>query len=44
MEELIDEKVKKLDLQKAVDITPHTIVQMGSDENVSMDILGRICR
>lgn len=44
MEELIDEKVKKLDLQKAINTMPHTITKMGSDENVSMDILGRICR
>ncbi|WP_322627517.1 helix-turn-helix transcriptional regulator [Aedoeadaptatus coxii] len=42
MKELI--KVKKLDLQKAVDTTPHTIAKMGRDENVSMDILGRNCR
>ncbi len=44
MEELIDEKMNKIDLQKAVDTTPHTIAKMGRDENVSMDILGRICR
>ena len=41
MKELI--KVKKLDLQKAINTTPHTIAKMGRDENVSMEILGRIC-
>lgn len=41
---LIDEKMNKLDLQKAINTTPHTIAKMGRDENVSMEILGRICR
>ena len=40
---LIDEKMNKLDLQKAINTT-HTIAKMGRDENVSMKILGRICR
>ena len=38
------EKINKLDLQKAIQTTPHTIAKMGRDENVSMEILGRICR
>ena len=42
--ELIDEKMNKLDLQKAVNTTPYTIAKMERDENVSMEILGRICR
>ena len=41
---LIDEKMNKLDLQKAINTTPHTIAKMGRDENVSMEILGRICK
>ena len=41
---LIDEKMTKLDLQKAIGTTPRTIAKMGRDENVSMEILGRICR
>ena len=41
---LIDEKMNKLDLQKAIQTTPRTIAKMGWDENVSMEILGRICR
>ena len=35
--------MNKLDLQKAINTTPHTIDKMGRDENVSMDILGRMC-
>ena len=41
---LIDEKMNKLDLQQAIKTTPRTIAKMGRDENVSMEILGRICR
>ena len=41
---LIDGKMNKLDLQNAIKTTPHTIAKMGRDENVSMEILGRICR
>ena len=41
---LIDEKMNKLDLQKTINTSPRTIAKMGRDENVSMDILGRICR
>ena len=44
MEKIIDEKMNKLDLQKAIQTTPHTIAKMRRDENVSMEILGRICR
>ncbi|MCY3076760.1 helix-turn-helix domain-containing protein [Aerococcus mictus] len=41
---LIDEKMNKLDLQKAINTSPRTIAKMGRDENVSMEILGRNCR
>lgn len=40
----LDEKTSKLDLQKTINTTPHAIVTMGLDENVSMEIFGRICR
>lgn len=40
---LIDEKMNKLDLQKAINTTTHTIAKMGRDENVSMEILRLIC-
>ena len=35
--------MNKLDLQKAINTSPRTIAKMGRDENVSMEILGRIC-
>ena len=41
---LIDKNMKKTDLQCAIATTPKTIAKMGRDENVSMEILGRICR
>lgn len=41
---LIDKKMNKLDLQKAIITTPHIIAKMRRDENVSMETLGRICR
>lgn len=41
---LIDEKMNKIDLQKVINTSPHTIAKMGRDENVSVDILGRIYR
>ena len=40
---LIDEKMNKLDLQKAINTTPHTRAKMGRDENVSLETLGKIC-
>ncbi|MDU5560005.1 helix-turn-helix transcriptional regulator [Anaerococcus vaginalis] len=39
----MDEKMNKLDLQKATNTNPHTI-KIWRDENISMEILGRICR
>ena len=41
---LIDENMNKLDLQKTINTSPRTIAKMGRDENVSMEILGRICK
>ena len=41
---LIDKKMNKLDLQKAINTKPHTIAKIGRDENVSMEILRRICK
>lgn len=37
-------KMNKRNLQKAVNTTPNTIAKMGRDENVSMEIIGGICR
>ena len=40
---LIDEKMNKLDLQKAIKTAPRTIAKMGKDENISLETLGKIC-
>ena len=40
---LIDKKMNKSDLQKAVGLSPTTIAKLGKDENVSMEVIGRIC-
>ncbi|HGS8953082.1 TPA: helix-turn-helix domain-containing protein [Clostridioides difficile] len=40
---LIDKKMMKTDLQKAVNMSPTTLAKMGKGENISMEILGRIC-
>ncbi|MDU6743873.1 helix-turn-helix transcriptional regulator [uncultured Peptoniphilus sp.] len=37
------EKMKKLCLQKSHKHNSHTTAKMGRDENVSMDVLARIC-
>lgn len=40
---MIDNKMKKIDLQNAVNISPQTIAKMGRDENVSLDTIAKIC-
>lgn len=40
---LIDNKMKKIDLQNAVNISPQTMAKMGRDENVSLDTIDKIC-
>ena len=40
---LIDMEMQKKDLQEAVKMSPNTMAKMGRDENVSMEILLRIC-
>ena len=40
---LIDENMKKTDLQCAIANTPKTIAKMRRDENVSLETLGKIC-
>lgn len=40
---LIDKKMSKADLRKAVKMSPNTLTKMRRDEEVSMDILKRIC-
>lgn len=40
---LIDKKMTKENLRKELKISPTTIAKMGRSENVSMDVLNRIC-
>lgn len=40
---LIDQNMKKTDLIKAVKTSPNTIAKMSKNENVSMDVITRIC-
>lgn len=40
---LIDHKMSKGDLRKAIDLAPNTMTKLRRDEEVSMSILIRIC-
>lgn len=40
---LIDKKMNKTTLQEKVGMSPNTLAKMGKDENVSMEVLLRIC-
>ena len=40
---LIDRNMKKKDLAKLADISNYTISKMGRGENITTDILGKIC-
>lgn len=41
---LIDKKINKVMLRDAVGITPSTLAKLSKDQNVSMEVLGRICK
>ena len=41
---LIDKDMKKQDLAKAAHISSYTISKLSKGENVTTDILGRICQ
>jgi len=41
---LIDKNMQKKDLQDAVKMSPNTMAKMGRNENISMDVLVRICK
>ncbi len=41
---LIDKEMNKVALRNAVGITPATLAKLSKNENVSMDVLGRICK
>ena len=40
---LIDKKMTKEELRKQIETSPATIAKMGKGENVSMDVIDRIC-
>ena len=40
---LIDQNMKKMDLLEAIEISPNTLAKLGKNENVSLDVLKRIC-
>lgn len=41
---LIDRKMNKTMLQERVGMSPNTMAKMGKNENVSMEVLLRICK
>ena len=40
---LVDKKMSKADLRRAAEISPNTMTKLRRDEEVSMDIIKRIC-
>ena len=40
---LVDKKLSKADLRKAIGVAPNTLTKLRRDEEVSMSILIRIC-
>ncbi len=40
---LIDKNMKKMDLLEATQMSPNTLAKLGRNEDVSMDVLRRIC-
>ncbi len=41
---LIDKKMSQADLRKAANMAPNTLTRMKKEEEVSLTILGRICK
>ena len=41
---LIDQNMQKKDLAETLNLSSATVAKMGKGENVSMDVLERICR
>ncbi len=40
---LVDKHMNKVELRDAARITPATLAKMGKNQNVSMEVIGRIC-
>ena len=41
---LIDKKMKKKDLLNLAEMSTSTLAKMGKDQQVSMDVISRICK
>ena len=41
---LIDKKMEKKDLQEAAHITHYQMMKLARDENITTEIIGRICK
>lgn len=41
---LIDQKMSKADLRKAIGVAPNTMTKLNRDEEVTMETLGKICQ
>ena len=41
---LIDKKMKKKNLQEAAHITHYQMMKLARDENITTEIIGRICK
>lgn len=41
---LIERNMKKKDLQEAAGLTHYAMLKLGRDENVTTEIIGKICR
>lgn len=41
---LIDKKMKKKDLQEAAHITHYQMIKLARDENITTEVIGRICK
>lgn len=40
---LVDKKMSKADLRKAIGVSPNTITKMNKDEDVALSVLDKIC-
>ena len=41
---LIDKKMKRIELKNATGISSSSLAKLGKDENVSMEVLKKICK
>lgn len=41
---LIDKKMSQADMRRAAGIAPNTLTRMKKDEEVTLEVLGRICK